>query len=168
MTIKDRIKQRREQLGMTQEELAHRLGYKSKATINKVELGINDSAMRRIDDYARALQTTRGWLLGDEEQIQRDTFRSHLDAQLSLMGYDVQADEAEGIVTITRKGVTYEVTMEDLDGIAASSETFLQFQLQQLLSRSRAIPQLKAAHRRPGSDADQIRHDMQIMEDYDF
>ena len=35
------IKQRRIELGMTQEDLAHKLGYKSKSSINKIEMGIN-------------------------------------------------------------------------------------------------------------------------------
>ena len=40
MTIGDRIKARRDELGMSQEELAHKIGYKSKTSINKIELGI--------------------------------------------------------------------------------------------------------------------------------
>lgn len=39
--IGQRIKQRRIELGMTQEELAHKMGYASKTTINKIENGIN-------------------------------------------------------------------------------------------------------------------------------
>ena len=40
MTIYDRIKLRREELGMSQQELAYKLGYKSRSTINKIELGL--------------------------------------------------------------------------------------------------------------------------------
>ena len=40
--IGKRIKARREELGMTQAELAKRLGYKSKTTIAKIESGVND------------------------------------------------------------------------------------------------------------------------------
>ena len=36
------IKKRRIALGLTQEDLAKKLGYKSKSTINKIEKGIND------------------------------------------------------------------------------------------------------------------------------
>lgn len=42
MTIGDRIKARRDELGMSQEELAHKIGYKSKTSINKIELGIQE------------------------------------------------------------------------------------------------------------------------------
>jgi len=49
------IKQRRLELGMTQEELAHKLGYKSKSSINKIELGITDISQSKIIDFANAL-----------------------------------------------------------------------------------------------------------------
>ena len=37
MNLYQRIKERRESLGMSQEELAKKLGYKSRSTINKIE-----------------------------------------------------------------------------------------------------------------------------------
>ena len=37
MTFGERVKEKREELGMTQEELAGKLGYKSRASINKIE-----------------------------------------------------------------------------------------------------------------------------------
>ena len=40
--IGKRIRTRREELGITQEELASRLGYKSKTTIAKIENGTNN------------------------------------------------------------------------------------------------------------------------------
>lgn len=41
MTIGQRVKIRREELGMSQEELATKVGYKSKSSINKIELGLS-------------------------------------------------------------------------------------------------------------------------------
>ena len=58
MAIGDRIRERREQLGMTQQQLADCLGYKSKSAINKIEMGINGVAQKRIVDFAKALQTS--------------------------------------------------------------------------------------------------------------
>lgn len=46
MGIGNRIKQRREYLGLSQEELARRLGYTSRSTVNKIEKGINDITQR--------------------------------------------------------------------------------------------------------------------------
>ena len=42
MTIGQRVKIRREELGMSQEELAKKIGYKSKSSINKIELVTDD------------------------------------------------------------------------------------------------------------------------------
>ena len=40
MKIGERIKYRREQLGLSQDELARRLGYKSRSSINKIEMRV--------------------------------------------------------------------------------------------------------------------------------
>ena len=64
MTIGERIKLRREELQMTQEELAQKLGYKSRSSINKIELGGNELTQRKIMDIAHALQTTPSYIMG--------------------------------------------------------------------------------------------------------
>ena len=53
--IGKKLKARREELGLTQEELAKRLGYKSKSTINKIELDINDVSQSKLIKLADAL-----------------------------------------------------------------------------------------------------------------
>lgn len=53
---------------MTQEELATRMGYKSKSTINKIELGINDIVQSKVVKFAEVLQTTPAYLMGLENQ----------------------------------------------------------------------------------------------------
>ena len=63
-----RIRQRREELGMSQEELAARMGYRSKSSITKIEKGVNDIPQNKIEDFAAALHTTAAWLLGLEEE----------------------------------------------------------------------------------------------------
>ena len=65
-----RIRARREELGMSQEELANKLGYKSRSSINKIEKGENDIPQSKIVSFAKALQTTPEFLMGwdDKEQ----------------------------------------------------------------------------------------------------
>lgn len=62
--IGENISKRRRELGITQEELAERLGYKSKSSINKIEMGINDLPQRKIVQFAEALNTTPAALMG--------------------------------------------------------------------------------------------------------
>ena len=64
MELYKRIKKRREELGMSQDELAQKLGYKSRSTIAKIEKGENDITQSKIAAFAQALQTTPGNLMG--------------------------------------------------------------------------------------------------------
>lgn len=66
MTLYDRIRTRREQLNMSQEELAKRLGYKSRSTIAKIESGENDITQSKIVAFAKALGVKPGYLMGWE------------------------------------------------------------------------------------------------------
>lgn len=59
-----RIADLRKSLGMTQEELAHRIGYKSKSAINKIELGGRDLPQKKIADIARALGVSPAYIMG--------------------------------------------------------------------------------------------------------
>ena len=67
-TVGENISLIRKQLGWTQEELALRMGYKSKSTINKIELGINDIPQSKIVKFAEVLGTTPAQLMGWEEE----------------------------------------------------------------------------------------------------
>ena len=67
MTLYDRIRTRREQLNMSQEELAKRLGYKSRSTIAKIESGENDITQSKIVAFAKALGVKPGYLMGWED-----------------------------------------------------------------------------------------------------
>jgi repressor LexA len=61
------IKKRREQLGISQEQLANILGYKSRSSINKIELNHTDLPQSKIVALAKALSVTPAYLMGWEE-----------------------------------------------------------------------------------------------------
>lgn len=73
-TIGENIMRIRKEMGLTQEELAIKLGYKSKSTINKIELGINDIPQSKVVKFAKALNTTPAHLMGweDEQKLKTD------------------------------------------------------------------------------------------------
>lgn len=83
MTIGDRIKQRRMELGMSQEELAHKLGYKSRSSINKIELGGQNLTQKKIKKIADALDTTPEYIMGWDEGIH------HINIKYSNEYYDL-------------------------------------------------------------------------------
>lgn len=63
MEIGLRIRKRREELEMTQEELAKKLGYANRSSVNKVETS-REVSMKKIKAYADALETTVPELMG--------------------------------------------------------------------------------------------------------
>lgn len=62
--IGKRIRLRREAVGLTQEGLAEKLGYKSKTSITKIENGTNDIPQSKVVEIAQALNTTVAYLMG--------------------------------------------------------------------------------------------------------
>lgn len=63
-TFGERIKKLRLDLGLTQEEVAAAVGYKSRSSINKVEIGFNEVSQSRVMMFARALRTNPAYLIG--------------------------------------------------------------------------------------------------------
>lgn len=70
MNIYDRIRFRREALNMTQEELAVKMGYKSRSSVNKIEKGENDIPQAKVVAFAKALDTTPAYLMGWTEVVE--------------------------------------------------------------------------------------------------
>lgn len=59
-----RIKQAREALGMTQAELARRMGYSARSTINRIENGSQAFPMKKLDKFAQVLDVMPASLAG--------------------------------------------------------------------------------------------------------
>lgn len=68
-----RIKERREALKLTQEELATRMGYKDKSSIHRIEAGRADIPQSKVYAFAKALDTTPGYLMGWRDDPQPKT-----------------------------------------------------------------------------------------------
>lgn len=66
-SIHDRIRERRIELGLSQDQLAAKMGYKSRSSINKIESGQADIARNKLEQLAEALLTTPAYLMGWEE-----------------------------------------------------------------------------------------------------
>lgn len=64
MSLGQNIRLYRERLGLSQEELAKRLGYKDRSTIAKIESNVNDITQSKIIAIADALKTTPAVLMG--------------------------------------------------------------------------------------------------------
>ena len=60
--LSTRVRLRREELGLSQEQLAQRMGYRSKSSITKLEKGVNDIPQAKLEELAAALETTPAYL----------------------------------------------------------------------------------------------------------
>lgn len=60
----EKIRNRRTELEMTQQELAERVGYKHKSSINKIELGLTDVTIDQAQLFADALDVPVSYLMG--------------------------------------------------------------------------------------------------------
>lgn len=67
-TIGERIKTRRKELKMSQQELALLLGYKSSTSIARIESGNRELPQKKIEKIAEALHTTPEYIMGWEEK----------------------------------------------------------------------------------------------------
>ncbi len=70
-TVGDRIKERRIELGLTQEDLALKLGYKSRSSINKFEKS-RDLSLKMVMPFAQALNCEPTYLMGWEDLPEED------------------------------------------------------------------------------------------------
>lgn len=75
MTTGERIKEARLHAGLTQTELAQKMGYKSKAAISKIETNVNDITQSTIVKFAEVLDTSVSYLMGWEEEDTQNKLR---------------------------------------------------------------------------------------------
>ena len=105
-TVGENILWLRKRLGLTQEELANKMGYKSKSTINKIELGINDIPQSKIIKFAEVLCTTPAFLMGWEEEIKEKSteYDGLSEKRKALIDFamSVPEDKAEKILQVMK------------------------------------------------------------------
>ena len=67
------IKRIREEKGMSQDELARLVGFKSRSSINKIEMGVNDITQSKLIAIANALHVSPGELMGEDREVATPT-----------------------------------------------------------------------------------------------
>lgn len=95
MEIGEKIRLKREELGMSQDELARKCGYASRVSISKIESGQRDVPRDKIETFARALRVLPEYLMGwtEDEGVtvtDEDLSDPELDALVEKMKCDTQ------------------------------------------------------------------------------
>lgn len=129
--IGERIKARREELGLTQEELAEMVGYKGKSSINKIETGFQDVPRAKIPAFAKALRISSIALSGWGEERAEQSFSFFLEQQMALLGWNILYDY-EGNVILSHQGETYEITDEAVKNFENNMALYLSFMLDKM------------------------------------
>ena len=105
--IGQKIRARRLELGMTQEELAHKMGYKDKTAINKIELNKNDVNQKNLMRLADALDVSPTYFIDD---VEHETHTSDIVAQyaqkLAELPPNLQDNVMKYIDFLTKEGKT--------------------------------------------------------------
>lgn len=103
MTIGERIKNRRKELGLTQEDLAKKLGNKSRASVCTVEKDKEDLTTTRIRQYADALECTPAYLMGWEDEITDPDYDINNEDQVLLDRYHSVSPETRAAIDLLLK-----------------------------------------------------------------
>lgn len=78
MEIAKRIRQRREELGLSQTKLAIRAGYADKTGISKIENEDRKLTVEKVFRIAKALEVSPFWLMGEDEPPKKKKTRRYI------------------------------------------------------------------------------------------
>lgn len=109
MTTQDfgnRVKARRKELGLSQLQLALRIGYKDKSTVAKIESGDRDLPRSKIVEIAEALSVTPQYLLGWEEEPDKKTASSEAARKQEFIElFDLLSPEEKKLIVAQMRGI---------------------------------------------------------------
>lgn len=103
MTIYDRIKFLRVSQGMSQADLAEKVGYIGRSAISKVENGERDISQSMIAKYAEALGVSPTFLLYGEETPTNQKDDGRVQEFVELFGQ--LSDEQKTLIIASIKGI---------------------------------------------------------------
>lgn len=81
-TIGERVLKRRKELGISQEELAERLGYKHKSAVYRIERGLNAFPQAKLPAFAKALHCSVNYLTGTTDSPDAIIEQAQFDAYI--------------------------------------------------------------------------------------
>lgn len=102
LTLYKNIRNLREQLGYTQQELAEMTGYSDRTSIAKIESGKIDLPQSKIISFANALNTTPSELMGwnDDDVELAKTLAPSLKEGKGISSLNLNADSVDDVVNL--------------------------------------------------------------------
>jgi len=181
MSIGERIKARRLELGLSVDEVAKRLN-RDRATVYRYESNeIENLPISILEPLAEILQTSPAYLMGWEKKTSENqnlSFNYFIERLMFLLGYEVVYDDEDANVWLFGNEGVYEITEAALDDLRSGVKAYLRFKIQELMGASRKISKnqplkhrneiLNAANEIKGSTEEDKNHDDAIMDSEDF
>ncbi len=129
MKIGEKLKELRIERGWSQEQVATRLGYKSRSTINKIEMGKNDITQSTIFAFAKLFRIEPGDLINDEP-LDIDEIRQKWDEEAQAANLDKKVKIYDYLKEFY--GDTYVKLLETFNKLNAEGKTKALQQLEDL------------------------------------
>lgn len=98
MKIGDRIALLRKERGWSQEDLARKMGYTSRSTINKVELNKTDVTQTNVVKYAKVFGCSVAYLMGWEDESKYDKQMEDIIHKIENSFADLDDSEKELLI----------------------------------------------------------------------
>lgn len=113
MTVGERIKQKRLELGLTQDELAKKAGYKSRSSINKIECS-RDLPLSKVKKVASLLECSPSYLMGwEDDNVLMEIEKADEDFKL-IMAEKRYKEYFEKFLNLSDKGKEYVMVSIDM------------------------------------------------------
>lgn len=98
MTVGERIKQRREELGLSQMQLAIRMGYKTRTAVSRAETSGDEIGAARVKKFAIALGVSPSYLMGWTNNNNPDWLIIDDDMEILIEAYQNTTEERRKII----------------------------------------------------------------------
>lgn len=103
MTVGEKIKQRRIELDMSQDELAKKCGYKSRSSIQKIEAS-RDLPLRKVKIMANVLDLSVSYLMGWDE--------FEYDSEIHTWNYSIEKKKNDSFDSFIESNSEYKELFE--------------------------------------------------------
>lgn len=117
MDMYDRIRNRRKELKMTQDELAKLTGYNDRSSIAKIEAKKADLSQSKIIAFAQALKVTTSYLMDGEEKPQPQSNFDKIKSQLTTEEL-IQLEKFNNMSTVMFMNEGNNISDEDKETLA--------------------------------------------------
>ncbi|MCT4544536.1 MAG: helix-turn-helix transcriptional regulator [Vallitalea sp.] len=135
-TFANRLKSIRKDKSLTLDELSKIVNLPAQ-TLNRYELGQRIPKIDVVKKIASNLDIDPLWLIGYGNSTQDSYFL--LEKQLSNLGYEIIYELENGYMILRGPEGEFELEQNDDKFLKESTETYLKFKLQELMSKRRKI-----------------------------